>query len=651
MSAVTAEPLLVGFDALAGAILLLLLGWLVADALLAPCRVPPWLRAGLSLAGIALFALVLQCLHVITGGLVFSHLWVVRGLVAATVLVLGARRIRSHRDDPMPSPRDLAGALAVVGLGWLVWGYPVWRVTPAIFSGDAIMHSAWTAQLLNGETTPTAAITGAVPNYYPWLFHAALAVATSLAPTGRAPFGLAPLQLALTGGILLALYALGRELGGRSRHGACVALTAGLTGGFGYFLSRMTPALVYRPRGHETHFWGDFLFVRSYDPSFYQLTPPFPRDLAFGLLVCAVTLTICGLRRRDKRLLLGSGVLVGLAGLTNAESFLVGVGLLIVVGVLPPGIRRRDAALWLLLPMFAVYCLWLIPQAIAFVELGGYVNLTKVGPVTMPAWAILFGWGIITPLAAVGVARYLPRARGEPGARVLLYLTVVAGASIALCSLIPLVLGHAFTTLARAHRYWPLLGFALAVYAGLGLAWITETLRRPRWAAAVVLGLAVLLALPSPMLASLKLPTVATHLLMTDAAARRPHALLNLIAEDPGRCVVAVPPTIEGTVWSYTGCRMVLFAVTALAPSNQARIRFRDIYRRVTPVPRRIKDNWALVLGNVSRARWQRIACRYDVNAVVAPNSVASLEPGFPPDGVPASDAPYTVFYPRPCPG
>jgi hypothetical protein len=188
----------------------------------------------------------------------------------------------------------LLGGIAAGAL--LVWGSPVWRAFPIHFGGDTSMHAAWASQLLDGEATPSAAITGQIPNYYPWMFHATLALAAVFMPNGHAVVALSPLQLALAMGTLLALFALGRSLAGGAAGGAGVALLAGATGGFGYFLSR-GPTLLFSPRGHETDFGGDFLFVRSYNPAFYQLAPPFPRDLAFAFLVCALVLAVVGAPR------------------------------------------------------------------------------------------------------------------------------------------------------------------------------------------------------------------------------------------------------------------------------------------------------------------------------------------------------------------
>ena len=41
-------------------------------------------------------------------------------------------------------------------------------------------------------------------------------------------------------------------------------------------------------------------------------------------------------------------------------------------------------------------------MAVSYFRLGGFVDTTFLGPVALPAWAILGAWGIITPLALVG---------------------------------------------------------------------------------------------------------------------------------------------------------------------------------------------------------------------------------------------------------
>ncbi len=168
------------------------MGWVVARALTARLHLDPAIAWGLSPFGVALFALGLECLHIVTGGGVFSRPWLVRALTGAT-LAAGLVAYVLHRPAGRTRP-NLLPAL-VVAVGWGVWGSPVWRMVPLLFPGDSPMHSGWSAQLLDGETTPSAAITGHIPNFYPWLFHATQAFVTCLLPVQHSMAALAPLQL------------------------------------------------------------------------------------------------------------------------------------------------------------------------------------------------------------------------------------------------------------------------------------------------------------------------------------------------------------------------------------------------------------------------------------------------------------------------
>jgi hypothetical protein len=517
------------------------------------------------------------------------------------------------------------------------------RTLPLVYGADTYMHSGYSSELLDGEATPSAAITGQIPNAYPWLFHGAEALTARLTPGGRTVDALAPLQVALVAGTILGLFALGRAITRRTAGGVATALLAGMTGGFGYFLAR-GPAVVYAPRGHTTALWGDSLFVRSYNPSFYNMTPPFPRDLAFGLAVCALALALCGLRTKSTGLLVLAGVVLGLTGLADAESFFLGAAVFALFVLAPVRISRERALLTLLVPALAPYAFWLIPQAISYAQLGGYVNLTAVGPVSLPAWAIVFSWGIMLPLALVGTGVWLRGPLRDPGRRLVTYVLVSAGFVTLLSTLVPRLLGEAFMTLGRSHRYWPLLGFALALIAAPGLCRLTDRASSmvPRvavWAAAVVL------AVPSPALAGVALPGIFEPPSLQAAARGDADALLNLIAPRPGgRCVAAVPRDIGPLVWSYTGYRLVMFWTSEPHPGNKPRIRWADIYQRIVPQRRRQHDNIALVTGEVSRRRWKRIAARYGVDVVVARDDAVVRGRGFPVVGARADDLPYTVF-------
>lgn len=638
------SPLQAGFEGVALACFLLLLGWLVAEAVTYRLDLETLTRAGLSLFGLGLLTLAVMVAQIATRGAVLENAWVARGIVIGAFVVLGAGRLLWRRRGPAAGWRAWAAMLALSVLSLGVWGTTTFRAFPVNFGGDTYMHSAYTQELLNGESTPSAAITGKIPNSYPWLFHGTQALVADLTPGGHAVDALTPLELTMVAGTVMALFALGREVTRRAGGGAGLALLAGMGGGWGYFLARR-PALIYAPRGHETVWWGDFLFVRSYNPAFYQLTPPFPRDLAFVFLVAGLALAVHGMRSSSTGSLLLAGVSVGLAGLTNAEAFFVGMLTLAALSAFPIGVTRPKAAMCLLLPAVGVYLFWALPQAISYVQLGGYVNLTVVGPVTLPAWAILFGWGMITPFAIVGVGRRLRDIFSDPGVRVALVVCLAAGVLVFLSTFVPRLLGNAFMSVGRAHRYWPLLGFGLALWGAAGLAWLT--MRVPGVVPKAALWVAAIgLCIPSPVLASDRLVSRAQPLGAIPTAARGdPTALFNLIGPGRGRCVVAAPAGIGRQVWAYTGYRMVMYWTSVNRSTNQSRVRWRNIYKRITPEAQRIEANRVLVGGMAAKRVWRRVARHFGVDVVVVKNSVLATHlTRFPRGGTEATDAPFTVF-------
>lgn len=639
------SALAAGLEGLVVAAILLVLGWLVISMVTARFGLDGPTCWGLSTAGLGMFVTVVMIVHILTGGLIFRVVWVVPALIGGTIVTLGALRLRAWTaaGSPRPHMRTAVLMLGLVLAGVAIWGTPVFRSFPINFGADTAMHSAYSSELLKGETTPSAPITGRIPNQYPWLFHAALALTARVTPGEHATDGLGPLEFTLMGGTLLALFALGRSISQRLAGGVGVALLGGLTGGFGYFIS-LGPALVFSPRINPTRFWGDFLFVRSFNPSFYQLIPPFPRDLAFAFLVCALTLAIAGFRSRSVPLLTVAGATIGMAGLSNGEAFFVGMAVFFLLALIPMGMSRTRAMAALFGSGVAVYLLWLVPQLISYVQLGGYVNLTIVSLVSLPLWATIASWGMITPLALVGLPLWLRRSVTDPGARVLAVLLAVCVAALLIATLLPNLLGTALLALLRAHRYWPLLAFALSVYAGLGAVWLMDRMK-PTWLKAVAWTVIFGLCVPSPILAGIAVQKrMAPRGLIPVAASGNPHSLLNIVAKRPGACVVAAPKAPGRRVWTYSGYRMVMYWVGVPHPGNRARIRWADIYHHIVPEAQRIEDNRTLVHGNVPHRKWEALVHKYGVDAVVTPDYLVPRGIGLPSKGIRANDAPFTVF-------
>jgi hypothetical protein len=614
------SPLDATLQAAVVAALCLGFGYLVGDALLGRrCDVAS--KLGLALAGVILFVLAVMALHMATGGRVLSNPALVRLITLGTAMLLVINKIRGPRKEGAKTLKGvpLVALACVVILGWLLWGIPLMDSVPLHFSGDTKVHMAWASQLLNGETTPTAVITGEVPNYYPWLFHAVAAWLSHLTPGGRAIHTLAPLQLIVVTGSVLALFALGRHLT-RSWVGASAAsLFGALAGGFGFFIAR-APVITVDPRGRggdeALDYLGDLLSRRSYNSSFGNLSPPFPRDITYALFFTVLMLLVIGLVRKEPVILLAAGVVVGLIGLIGGETFLVAGAMLAVVAVLPWGMSKFRVAGLLLGPALAISGLWLLPLAINYIKLGGFVN--TAGPlVKLPAHAILFSWGILTPFAVFGAFRTWPLISGDVRTRLVAVIVAVAALLLTLSGLIAEVFGEGFTTLSRSHRYWPVLYGALVPLGAIGAADALHRLATAHRRLAIGLGVIVVaMAVPSPLLGSLGImDAYEPDRLLAQAATGGDGTLLNVLSRGPGdSCTAAVPPGLAAQVTGYTGYRLVYF------PSGgrrQARIRWTEIPDMIRG-RRRLSENHALIFGLVEESRIRTLVDKYDIDMVVA---------------------------------
>ncbi|MGH2734788.1 MAG: hypothetical protein ACRDKZ_04345 [Actinomycetota bacterium] len=641
-----------GFASLSIAVgaLLLVIGYLVVDALLGPAlrRNEAW---ALSFAGTTAFALSLMVLHMLTGGGVLSSSPVTLGLTAAVVAGCITVRIRRRENTSTEGlPAWLLAAVVTVGL--LVWCTPVARMVPLDYGGDVHLHTAYAAQLLNGEQTPTAAITGDIPNFYPWLTHALTALTVRLTPGGSVYGALSALQIAQVSGMLLALVALGYRLGRNLRAAVFAALFGGLSGGFGFLLLRGLDVVI-QPRINGERYLGDLLYKRSYNAAFFNVTPPFPRDVALTLLVISVALLVAGLNRGRTRILVAAGVMIGAAGLMGAEAFYVGLGTVLLLVVLPPPALSRLRLLGLVvIPALAVYGLWLVPQLFHWLELGGYRNITLVAPVTLSALAIVVSWGLMTPFAIGGAGLTLRRARADPGVRVLVALALIAAAAVIGATALSELLGEAFLAIGRPHRYWPLLYLALALIAALGATAATQRLdqRRDR---ALLMALVVLIGLISPTLTSLALPQERPLPEPLQRAVRGDdEALLNILDRRDGvSCHLAVPPLLTFLTQTYTGHRHVLFSYSPLHEGNLARIRWADIYDRIPDDEERREANRRLVSGHGGLTAWLDAVDRFEVDAIVIKEERADQLPFSTFRREEASDLPYTVVRVTDCTG
>ena len=647
MFEVPATAAIAGLQAVVVAALFLTLGYLISDALLGR-RVDGVTHWGLAFAGAGLFALVLMMLHIATGGSVFGHVWPVRVATTALLLVLGTRKLLSLRSGGWSWRPSTDGwvALVLVIVAWLVWCSPVMRSMPIDVSGDVSLHAGWTSQLLNGETTPSATITGEIPNFYPWLSHSIMAMLARVLPEGRSYHAMAPLQFLQVAGIVLALFAFGRALTRRVSTGIAASLFGALAGGLGFFALREID-VVLNPRADDAfRYFGDLFHHRGYNAAFGQMTPAYPRDIALTFTVAFLLLVMVGLRTKSKPLLVASGVTLGMAGLTGAESFYIGLGVAVLVCVAPNEIARWKRATTVVVPALAVAALWFGPQVATMLRLS-YQNITVVGPVNFPPTAIVMSLGVTTPFALWGAVHWRSRFLSDPGALVVLAWSAVSCGAVLASLVLPGVLGDSFEAIGRSHRYWPLVSLGLALFAALGVTELLTALANHRGVAIAASAATVALALPSPIVATLALPEARSEEKPLSLALQGRDGFLNLIAPRPGgRCVIAGPTSsdIDTLTWAYTGYRNVFFETTNPHPGNPARLRWDRMYEATTRITKRRKDNAILTGGTVDSERWRSVVDEYDVDVVVARYSAldspgfSGLEPEYP------VDVPLAVF-------
>jgi hypothetical protein len=613
---------------LAAVVVAALLAWFgyALTGLVPAWRDEPVTRWALAFPALVAYSLALMLAHMATGGLLFQNDLAVRLVVGLTAAGLAAFSIVRWR-RLAHSPRDQAVFALGIGtsaLAVLVWFSPLVRIFPIGTKGDIAIHSGWTEQLLNGEALPSSPITGDVPNYYPWLFHALLATVTRVTPGGHPFEALGPLQVLQVLGVSAALFAVGYQIAGHSA-GCATALLGACAGGWGFLVAR-GPSLVEDPRADAsaaaTQYAGDLLRIRSYNAGFGNLVPPYPRDIALALLVASLFLVIRAATSNRPRDYAVAGAVLGMVGLAQTDAFLVGLLTAGVFALVSPRGRRLRIGVALIVPALSIFLLWAGPLLVSYVRLGGFVDTTEHSPVVLPLWAILGGWGIITPLAAFG-AYWAFRSRGDPGVRAVAALLAAAGLVVAGSALVPTLLGEGFETIGRQHRYWPLLGLALAILGGLGAAALGTLLWERSPASAVAAAVVVVgFALPSPVLASWAVPKeVPTSAPIRSALlGDRRNVLLQLRDYGDGTCAIA--STLGWRVFAYTGFHLLVFGHPE-EEENAARVRWADIYDRVAPEEQRLRDQELIMGGTATPTQLQDIIERYGLDAIVVPAEIA----------------------------
>jgi hypothetical protein len=600
------------------------LGYLVADAFTARLRLPDEMRWALALPGLMAFALVMMGVHIATGGRLFSSPALVRTVTLVTAIGLLALRLarRGRTTDRVV----LLSALGCLMVALVVWAPPVFQALPLNFEPDTDLHMGWASQLLNGAPVPTSPITGPIPNFYPWLYHALVATIAPFAPSGRAFETLGALQIVQTAGAVLGLFAVGRALTGKTFTGIASAAFGGVLGGLGLFaigdLGGLREAL--RTDGEVPAVLGDVFGRRPYSFAFNNLAPPLPRDLTFALLAIAAGLLAVAVTRRAVAPLVTAGVVLGLIGLTGGEAFFVGtVASLVVILIRPPTAGRITSLGWFLVPAILIYSLWAGPLLVNYLDLGGFVNTTRVAAIARGPLEILAAWSVAVPFALVGAVVWVPKLRARDAALIPFSFAAVPVLYLLVSGFIPRLFGDAFLTLGRDHRYWPLAGFGVALYAARGATWVWERIRM-RWVSIALAVVVIGLGLGSPLVsASMYEDKFPEQPLVASALRGDPDALLNvLVREMKGRCRAAVPLKLAKPVFAYTGFRLVLW-VALPDRDNWGRTRFADLAESEEEGFERLADVQAVVLARPEPARWKHLVESYDLDAVVAPERKA----------------------------
>ena len=618
------SELVAGIQALVVAAVLLGLGYLVADLVVGDRDLDEVDRWGLALVGMCAFAFVGMLIHMATRGWFYSHPAIVRIVLLAALIGLGF--LRSRRNQRTRGPLRLAAGLALLAV--VVWGSPVFRMIPLTATADTQLHNGWISQMMAGETTPGGILTGDIPNYYPWLFHTLGAITATITP-GQTPFHtLGPLHLLQVAGIVLALFALGRGLTARASTGVGAALLGAMSGGFGFVLLRGID-VVTDPRAGEgvdaLRYHGDMLFSRSYNLSFHNLIPPFPRDFAFALLVSFVLLLALRARNRSAWIEVAAGATLGLVGLSGGETFIVATVLTLVVIAFDSDRRIATAARFVGAAFF-VYGFWLVPIIVNYTRLEGFVSITHIRPIDLPGTAIAVSWGLATPLALAGAIVFARATRTERPIRLAAFFVAVSAVMLVASALIPSLIGDAFDTLGTKHRYWPILYLSVAVVGALGFTWLFDTLRRRSELVTALVGIVVFaMALASPVSASLATPSVIKkHEDVRSGMVESEDSLLHVVRDIGPGCTIATPQNMSRAVFGFTGFRMLAWTGNWLG-ENRARIRWAGIYEHITPEEQRIEDN-RLLVTRPDDPLWRDIADEHDIDVVVTSEPPSGFE-------------------------
>ena len=579
-------------------------GYLLADLWTAKWQWGPLYKWALAFPSVVAFSFVLMLGHIGTGGFLFSRPWLIRAIAGGVAALLLARKALSTKLSW--APREVLPVLIIVGLAIVLWGWPIARFVPLASGGDITWHMGWASQLMNGETTPSSILAGPIPNYYPWMFHALIAFLAPLTPGGHGYHVLGSLQLLQVSAVVLGLSAVGRYLAQSWIGGVSVPLFGALASGplirAGSWFA-IDPLAERGGRG-------------TYTSSFDNIAPALPRDIANALIVAFLLLILLGLQNRNRYAWLSAGVLLGIVGLMPSDGFLVGLVAVVVIIL----VRKAHALLPLTVaPAIAIYALWAVPLAFNYGRLGGFTNTTAEPAPDPSLLVVLVSWGVITPLAAYAVVRWIRGDRERPDQAPVFAMLAASAALVVASSVFGRFAGGGFEMLGRAPRYWPLLYLSAAILAGVEAANLVSRLPRDRVLVAGLLSVVTAVAsVVVPARHSLAIPQ---NWRVQPALREATLGMSNVVAEAAragrARCVVAAPRFVQMQIFSFAGYRQVAYRGADIHAGNYARIRWREIYERIPPDHVRLAHNDVLIRGKGPIGRWQQLARAYGVDMVV----------------------------------
>lgn len=532
-------------------------------------------RALLAFIGFVLFAVTCMVANIVLGGVVFG----VPGVVPVAGAALVALRWR--RLDKLGAIPWRALAFFVVPLV-AVWMLPVLLSGTAARTGDIPWHLGWTEQLLSGLPVPVGPAPAEVAaNAYPWGFHAILATLVRLVPGSDVMSALVTLQFVLILAVPLGAACLARRVVRSAGWGAAAA--TGFIGGVGWLLWRF-PAFVSSP-SEASH--GADLVAASPNTVYELFPPPLPREVGLVLLAGAAVALGIGVERRYRRVPALAGVILGCAGLVSVPALVAGVVWTLAAAL----VAKRGSSLPLLarvlLPAAFVFSFWAGPVVRHLILDGAFVNVSPTLGREWPLWTSLAAWGVLGPLAALGVLA----GRGRPGWKLMAPFSVATaillGLAVARGEFEWALAGNA--TVLHQGRIWPIAHLLAGAFGGIGLWWLWNRMQGAGRAIKAVSFAALTLAgAASPALASVSLTEAIVD--QKDGYPYRSEDLdegsfVRRVAErlDPeDTLLVEGPPRVRDSlafhIFSFSGVRLAEYDDPRL-DRNDLRIRYSDLAR------------------------------------------------------------------------